>query len=328
MYFITQGPCCLWILVSEYNFILWSVSWWSSKTSKTLWWSSKAPLWRSSELVIIFQNWVKVKRSSWPVATNAGPGKIFHDFITNVNFLLFPFLFPPMLLQENIKLLLIVRVHFDFIKRPQHKKWKFIGAQWGLAPSFEAFRRLSFLAQKVHQFSFSFYINSQLIFAITETSCICFKRIYIFSSDCWTKPVCSFVHCWLKSSVPNQCLIMAGKHQTWVCFWLAIFFPTLEVCILTYSFHLPAGAVYLFWPGVRFRIEFWPTYGFVVLIISTLMEILVHTAMKYAPKNLEAWNQLTKLTGFVMCNARCVWVTNFGLYWRKEYFCRLPSVVT
>ena len=66
------------------------------------------------------------------------------------------------------------------------------------------------------------------------------------------------------------------------------FFPTLEVCILTYSFHLPAGAVYLFWLGVRFRIEFWPTYGFVVLIISTLMEILVHTAMKYAPKNLEA----------------------------------------
>ena len=69
MHFITQRPCCLWILLSEYNFILWSVSWWSSKTSKTLWWSSKAPLWRSSELVIIFQNWVKVKRSSWPVAT-------------------------------------------------------------------------------------------------------------------------------------------------------------------------------------------------------------------------------------------------------------------
>ena len=140
MYFITQRPCCLWILLSEYNFILWSVSWWSSKTSKTLWWSSKAPLWRSSELVIIFQNWVKVKRSSWPVATNAGPGKIFHDFITNVNFLLFPFLFPPMLLQENIKLLLIVRVHFDFIKRPQHKKLEVFWCS-GLVPSFEAFQK-------------------------------------------------------------------------------------------------------------------------------------------------------------------------------------------
>ena len=45
------------------------VNWWSLKTSMTLWWSTKAPLWRSWELVIIFQNWVKVKRSSWPVAT-------------------------------------------------------------------------------------------------------------------------------------------------------------------------------------------------------------------------------------------------------------------
>ena len=121
MYYITQRPCFLWILKN--NFILWSCELMAIKNFlDILWWSPKAPLRRSSELVIIFQNWVKVKRSSWPVATKAGPGKIFHDFITNENFLLFPFLFPPLLLQENIKLPLIVRVHFDFIKTPQHKK--------------------------------------------------------------------------------------------------------------------------------------------------------------------------------------------------------------
>ena len=121
MYFITQRPCCLWILKN--NFILWSC-----------------------ELMVIknFYDLVMIKKSSFVKIMracdhlpelgkgqkilmagghqNAGPGKIFHDFITNENFLLFPFLFPPLLLQENIKLPLIVRVHFDFIKTPQHKK--------------------------------------------------------------------------------------------------------------------------------------------------------------------------------------------------------------
>ena len=73
---------------------------------------------------------------------NAGPGKIFHDFITNENFLFFPFLYPPLLLQENIKLPLIVRVHFDFIKTPQHKKLEvFLVLSIGLVQSFEAFQK-------------------------------------------------------------------------------------------------------------------------------------------------------------------------------------------
>ena len=98
MYFITQRPCCLWILFCwKITLFCDPVNWWSLKTSKTLWWSSKAPLWRSWELVILIQNWVKVKRSSWPVATNAGSGRIFDDFITNEIFLLFPFPFPPLL---------------------------------------------------------------------------------------------------------------------------------------------------------------------------------------------------------------------------------------